>query len=88
MTACEFFYEANHASIVFANGKGGCAPPNPPAVLRRMQACLTASVSYLQLATRNMSLIETTPFTMRAVCLQTGGWGACAPPTPCLRKLA
>ena len=61
---------------------GGCAPPpsgNPPAVLSHVQACLTAYESFLKPTMHNMSLIETPPFTMRAVCLLMGGL---APPSP------
>ena len=51
---------------------GGLRPPNPPAVLSRVQACLTASVAFLQFAMQNMSLIE------RYVGKQGVGPPACA----------
>ena len=42
--------------------------------------------SEIMLSGANLSLVETPPFTMRAVCLQMGA--AAPPPTPHLHKLA
>ena len=66
-------------------GGGAATPPNPPAVLSRVQACSTASESFLKPTMHNKNLFGTPPDTMRAVCLQAGGL---RPTPPRLCKLA